>query len=75
MAGASRWGRRRGRSARALPLHTVTLRATADGLTELTLVHERLETLQAERRDVAEHVERGWEMALDKLVALAREAI
>ena len=69
MAGASRWGRRRGRSARALPLHTVTLRATADGLTELTLVHERLETLQAE------HVERGWEMALDKLVALAREAI
>jgi uncharacterized protein YndB with AHSA1/START domain len=51
-------------------LLTVTLRETAEGQTELTLVHERLEALQAERPDVADHVERGWEMALDKLAAL-----
>ena len=56
-------------------LLTVTLRATADGQTELTLVHERLETLQAERPDVADHVQRGWEMALDKLARLTAEAI
>jgi uncharacterized protein YndB with AHSA1/START domain len=54
-------------------LLTVSLRETPDGATELTLVHERLEELQAQRPDIAEHVQRGWEMALDKLVAMAGE--
>jgi uncharacterized protein YndB with AHSA1/START domain len=51
-------------------LLTVTLREAPGGETELTLVHERLEALQLERPDVADHVQRGWEMALDKLAAL-----
>jgi uncharacterized protein YndB with AHSA1/START domain len=54
-------------------LLTVTFRETPDGGTELTLVHERLEELQAQRPDIADNVERGWEMVLDKLVAMAGE--
>jgi|1186.fasta_scaffold10899_2 uncharacterized protein YndB with AHSA1/START domain len=45
---------------------TVTFRAVEGG-TELTLVHERLESLSAGMPDVADQVDVGWGMALDKL--------
>ena len=45
---------------------TVTFRPVEDG-TELTVVHERLESLRAGMPDVAEQVDAGWGMALDKL--------
>jgi uncharacterized protein YndB with AHSA1/START domain len=45
---------------------TVSFRAVEGG-TELTLVHERLESLRAEMPDVADQVDAGWGMALDKL--------
>ena len=54
---------------------TVTLREAPDGATELTLVHERLDDLREALPDIAEGVGPGWEMALDKLAALAREAL
>jgi uncharacterized protein YndB with AHSA1/START domain len=48
---------------------TITLRATEDGGTALTLVHERLEAIAAVRPDIARQVVRGWEITLDKLPA------
>ena len=46
---------------------TVTFEPTADGATELTLVHERLDDLAAALPDVAEMVGVGWGDVLDKL--------
>jgi uncharacterized protein YndB with AHSA1/START domain len=54
---------------------TVTLREAPEGATELTLVHERLDDLREALPDIAEGVGAGWEMALDKLAALAEEAL
>jgi uncharacterized protein YndB with AHSA1/START domain len=54
---------------------TITLRETPDGATELTLVHERLDDLREALPDIAEGVGPGWEMVLDKLAALAEEAL
>jgi uncharacterized protein YndB with AHSA1/START domain len=54
---------------------TVTLREAPDGATELTFVHERLADLREALPDLAEGVGPGWEMALDKLAALAEEAL
>jgi uncharacterized protein YndB with AHSA1/START domain len=48
---------------------TVTLREAADGATELTLVHDRLDAFAAAMPEVGELVGPGWEVALDKLVA------
>ena len=54
---------------------TVTLREAPDGATELTLVHERLDDLREALPDIAEGVGPGWESALDRLAALAEEAL
>jgi uncharacterized protein YndB with AHSA1/START domain len=51
---------------------TVTVRPV-DGGTELTLVHERLAALRAAMPHVADRVEMGWAMALDKLAAAVGE--
>jgi uncharacterized protein YndB with AHSA1/START domain len=51
-------------------LLTITLRETPARTTELTLVHERLATLQAAMPQVAENVGPGWEMVLDKLAGV-----
>jgi uncharacterized protein YndB with AHSA1/START domain len=48
-------------------LLTVTFAETADGQTQLTLVHERLDDLAAAMPDVAANVEPGWESVLEKL--------
>ncbi|HEV2640421.1 MAG TPA: SRPBCC domain-containing protein [Actinocrinis sp.] len=48
-------------------LLTIDLEGRPDGNTELTLVHERLEKLRATMPDVANAVEVGWEIVLDKL--------
>src|SRR5215207_2732171 len=48
-------------------LLTITLEEAPDGATELTLVHERLDALQAAMPNVAESVGPGWDMVLDKL--------
>ena len=54
-------------------LLTLTFAAAPNGATELTLVHERLDDLRDAMPDVAANVGPGWEMALDKLAALAEE--
>lgn len=54
---------------------TVTLREAPDGATDLTLVHERLDDLRKALPDIADGVGPGWEMALDKLAALAQDAL
>jgi uncharacterized protein YndB with AHSA1/START domain len=54
---------------------TVTLREAPDGATELTLQHERLDDLREALPAIANGVGPGWEMALDKLAALAQEAL
>jgi uncharacterized protein YndB with AHSA1/START domain len=52
---------------------TVTLADAPGDTTTLTLVHERLESLQAAMPHAAENVRPGWEMALDHLeTALSR---
>jgi hypothetical protein len=43
------------------------VRPGADGATDLTLVHERLDALRAAMPHVADHVGTGWGTALDKL--------
>jgi uncharacterized protein YndB with AHSA1/START domain len=48
-------------------LLTITLRETAPGTTELTLVHDRLLVPEPEER---EEVRGGWDEALDKLVSI-----
>jgi uncharacterized protein YndB with AHSA1/START domain len=49
---------------------TITLRATSDGGTALTLVHERLDAIAAVHPEIASQVVRGWEITLDKLPAV-----
>ncbi len=46
---------------------TITLREAPGGATLLTLVHERLEELAAAMPHVADSVEVGWELVLEKL--------
>lgn len=46
---------------------TVTFEATPDGVTSLTLLHERLDSLAAAHPDVAAKVEVGWADVLAKL--------
>jgi uncharacterized protein YndB with AHSA1/START domain len=50
-------------------LLTITFDQAPDGATALTLVHERLDELQAAAPGVAENVGPGWDMVLDKLAA------
>lgn len=52
---------------------TVTLDEERDGETELTLVHERLETLWEAMPFVAESVGPGWEMCVDNLVSVLKD--
>jgi uncharacterized protein YndB with AHSA1/START domain len=54
-------------------LLTITLRETPEGRTALTLVHERLDAVAAAMPDVADNVERGWEMVLGQLAGLLGE--
>ena len=55
---------------------TVTLREAPGGATALTLVHERLEQLQAAMPEVAEQVRAGWELVLAKLaIAITSEGM
>ena len=49
---------------------TVTLRAAPGGATTLVLVHERLDDLAAAMPQVADQVESGWAIVLDKLAAV-----
>ena len=51
-------------------LLTITLRGTPDAATALTLVHERLDELSAAMPDVAGNVGPGWELVLEKLIAM-----
>src|SRR3712207_1546582 len=48
---------------------TVTFTPTPDG-THLDLTHDRLDGLRDRYPHIAEHVEPGWESALDKLVTV-----
>lgn len=48
-------------------LLTILLHPARKGATALTLVHERLEDLAAAMPDVADNVEIGWELVLEKL--------
>ena len=48
-------------------LLTITLREAPGGMTALTLLHERLEDLAAAMPHVADNVELGWTLVLDKL--------
>jgi uncharacterized protein YndB with AHSA1/START domain len=52
---------------------TVTLEEAPDGATKLTLVHQRLEALHAAMPEVAELVETGWKLVLDKLASNVAE--
>jgi uncharacterized protein YndB with AHSA1/START domain len=49
---------------------TITLRDATGGATALTLLHERLEDLAAAMPHIAESVEVGWELVLEKLDVL-----
>ena len=53
-------------------LLTITLEEASEGVTALTLVHERLETLRAALPDVADNVGSGWEDVLTKLSTMLR---
>jgi uncharacterized protein YndB with AHSA1/START domain len=48
---------------------TITLREVDRGFTLLTLVHERLDELARAMPDVADKVQLGWELVLEKLGA------
>jgi uncharacterized protein YndB with AHSA1/START domain len=48
-------------------LLTILLHPAREGATALTLIHERLEDLAAAMPDVADSVEIGWELVLEKL--------
>ena len=50
---------------------TVTFTPTPDG-TQLDLTHDRLDGLRDRYPHIAEHVEPGWESALDKLATVGR---
>lgn len=49
---------------------TITFRQTSGNATELTLIHERLESLYAAMPYIAENVGPGWENVLDKLAVM-----
>jgi uncharacterized protein YndB with AHSA1/START domain len=51
-------------------LLTITLRASPDDTTTLTLVHERLDDLERAMPDVARKVAVGWGLVFDKLAKL-----
>ena len=51
-------------------LLTITLRAVSRDATMLTLVHERLDNLAAGMPHVADNVEVGWELVLEKLAVI-----
>jgi uncharacterized protein YndB with AHSA1/START domain len=53
---------------------TITLREAPGGATELTLVHERLEALDAAMPGMARATSKGWGHALDTLAATLGEA-
>lgn len=55
-------------------LLTLTFEDAPGGATKLMLVHERLDSLRSELPEVAENVEAGWKMALDKLATSIPEA-
>lgn len=63
----------------AVPAHdsrlTISLERAAADATTLTLVHERLEALHQAMPHVADNVQTGWNMALDKLVNVIEEAV
>ena len=46
---------------------TITLHAARGGSTKVTLIHERLEDLAAAMPHIADNVQVGWELVLDKL--------
>ena len=46
---------------------TITLQAVPGGATKLTLTHERLERLAAAMPHIANNVQVGWELVLEKL--------
>jgi uncharacterized protein YndB with AHSA1/START domain len=50
---------------------TITLRETPEGGTALTLVHERLDALEAAMPGMVEGARHGWSEALDKLAEVA----
>lgn len=51
-------------------LLTITLHATRGGATKFTLVHERLEDLAAAKPYIADKVQVGWELVLEKLAVM-----
>lgn len=51
-------------------LLTITLRTAEGNATTLTLVHERLDDLAAAMPDIAESVEHGWALVLEKLAGI-----
>ena len=51
-------------------LLTITLRSVSRDTTVLTLVHERLDDLAAGMPHVADNVEVGWELVLEKLAVI-----
>jgi uncharacterized protein YndB with AHSA1/START domain len=53
-------------------LLTITLREAPGGGTVLTLVHERLDDLAAALPEVADNVETGWRLVLDKLTTAVK---
>jgi uncharacterized protein YndB with AHSA1/START domain len=53
---------------------TITFEEAPGGATALTLVHERLDALDAAMPGMAENTATGWGMALDKLAATIEEA-
>lgn len=55
-------------------LLTITLARSSETSTTLTLVHEKLDTLWAAMPQVAENVERGWDLVLDKLIRVVGRA-
>lgn len=46
---------------------TVTLTEPRPGETELTIVHEQLDDLAAVHPEIAQHVEAGWNVTVDRL--------
>jgi uncharacterized protein YndB with AHSA1/START domain len=52
---------------------TITLREAPGGATALTLVHERLDAIEAAMPGMAENVETGWGQALGKLAETIEE--
>jgi uncharacterized protein YndB with AHSA1/START domain len=53
---------------------TVTLREAPGGSTHLDLVHEHLDALRHVMPDVADSVDSGWAVVLDKLAATVEQA-